>query len=301
MSGISQSLPILPTYTNTFSQIDAIADEYPFASSEIIGHSRCGRQIKALSFGSQTEQVLFCGGFHGMEYLTVMLLLRYAQTLCSALAGGNEICKIKISRFLKRRGLIIIPCINPDGTEICINGSKSAGGYSTLIDSLGGGKGIWQANAAGVDINHNFDADFYSLKLKENAAGIFAPSPTRYGGERPESEPETRALTKLCRSRNLRHVAAFHSQGEEIYWDYGRHTPKRSKIMAQIISESSGYKLSQPEPLASGGGFKDWFIEEFHRPGFTIEIGKGKNPLPIGDFEKIYKNLEETLSLCVIM
>ena len=49
--------------------------------------------------------------------------------------------------------------------------------------------------------------------------------------------------------------------------------------MAEKFAEVSGYRAAFPEPMASFGGFKDWIIETFHQPGFTIEAGKGKNPL----------------------
>jgi g-D-glutamyl-meso-diaminopimelate peptidase len=71
--------------------------------------------------------------------------------------------------------------------------------------------------------------------------------------------------------------------------------------MAEIMATTSGYALDVPSGLAEGGGFKDWFIEEFHKPGFTIEIGKGENPLPSEDAQKIYLKIKEMLTLCAIM
>ena len=42
-------------------------------------------------------------------------------------------------------------------------------------------------------------------------------------------------------------------------------------------------------PYESGyAGYKDWFILEFERPGYTIEVGRGVNPLPLSQFDKIY-------------
>ena len=44
-------------------------------------------------------------------------------------------------------------------------------------------------------------------------------------------------------------------------------------------------------PYASGfAGYKDWFIQEFHRPGYTIEVGQGVNPLPLDQFDTIYRD-----------
>ena len=120
-------------------------------------------------------------------------------------------------------------------------------------------------------------------------------------GNMAESEPETQALVRLCRSHPFRHALAFHSQGEEIFWEYGEHTPQRGRMMAKIFAASSGYRLVENDGLASHGGFKDWFLSEFERPGFTFEIGRGENPLPLSSFERIYEKLEETLLLAALM
>ncbi|MGN1132415.1 MAG: gamma-D-glutamyl-meso-diaminopimelate peptidase, partial [Ruminococcus sp.] len=65
--------------------------------------------------------------------------------------------------------------------------------------------------------------------------------------------------------------------------------------------KTSGYTLSAPPDIADGGGLKDWFIQRFHRPGFTFEIGMGINPLPLSDLEVEYKILQKALCLAVIV
>ena len=67
------------------------------------------------------------------------------------------------------------------------------------------------------------------------------------------------------------------------------------------MATSSGYALDVPDGVADGGGFKDWFITEFNRPGFTIELGLGENPLPIEEATKIYNQIREMLVLITIM
>ena len=71
--------------------------------------------------------------------------------------------------------------------------------------------------------------------------------------------------------------------------------------MARVMSYSSGYKIAEPEGLAGGGGFKDWFEEKFRQPAFTVEVGRGENPLPIEDFDGIYQKIREMLVLGVIL
>lgn len=71
--------------------------------------------------------------------------------------------------------------------------------------------------------------------------------------------------------------------------------------MAQVLASASGYKLASPEGTASHGGFKDWFIDCLHRPAFTIEIGRGKNPLPVEELEPIYARLLEMMLISILL
>ena len=135
----------------------------------------------------------------------------------------------------------------------------------------------------------------------EVAAGITGPAPTRYGGESPHSEPETQALAALCMALHPRQAYAFHAQGEEIYYRYGPHTPARSQLMGRVLASASGYRLADPVGLASHGGFKDWFIQKLHRPTFTIEVGRGENPLPVEELGPLYARLLELLLLAVLL
>jgi g-D-glutamyl-meso-diaminopimelate peptidase len=262
----------------------------------------CTRRIDYLQVGNQKNPVLFAGAFHGMEWLTTLLLLRFTANLCKAYHMGKKIAGVDVAPFLRRRGLVVVPCVNPDGVEIALHGTVAAGPFCELVyHASHGDPSTWQANARGVDLNHNYPADWEALHHMEQKAGILGPAPTRYGGAYPESEPETQGMIGLCRAKQFHHALAFHSQGEEIYWNYGPYTPERAELMARVMATSSGYLVSEPEGLACGGGFKDWFITEFHRPAFTIEIGKGQNPLPLSDLDEIYYTLEEMMVLSVIM
>lgn len=276
-----------------------LLSEYPFLKKEIIGKSLCGREIPMISLGSG-KKVLFACAFHGMEWLTTAVVLRFLGELSESVKKGKALCGVKAEAALRSRMLCVIPCVNPDGVEISINGAETAGKYSEQIKAIGNEK-IWQANAAGVDINHNFNAGWKALKALEIKNGINSPSPTRYGGKTPESEPESKAITRLCRNNGFIRALAFHSQGEEIYWSFGGYSPENARLQGELLAKLSGYTLSEPEGLAVGGGFKDWFVESFNRPAFTIEIGKGKNPLPLSGLDEIYNKLRQMLLISIIM
>ncbi|MBQ3052809.1 MAG: M14 family metallocarboxypeptidase [Clostridia bacterium] len=289
-------------YLSRNKLITQLCEKYPFIKDNIIGISCQGKNIRALKIGNADAYCLMAAAFHGSERITSVVALMFLERLCRAIEQNGYIAGLKARRALTGRGVIIVPCVNPDGCDISLLGAKACGKDAIRIGRLCNNDfAHWNANFRGVDINHNFDAGWEQLRILEEKKGIYGPSKTRFGGYRPESEPETVALTQLCRSIQIRHVLALHSQGEVIYWNYGNKTIPRSRKMAEIMATSSGYALDIPIGLASGGGFKDWFICEFLRPGFTVELGLGENPLPCESAEAIYEKVEEMLMLCTIM
>ena len=296
------TVPRPPDAAYVRQTVAALCDRYRFLDSVPIGQSACGREIRALLVGQGSHVVCYVAAIHAQEWLTALLLLRLCEELCGALEHGGSLAGVSIARGMHGRSLLFVPVANPDGVEIALHGAQSAGPFASQVQILGGDThGLWQANARGVDLNHNFNAGFAELQALEQKNGILSPAPRRYGGKAPHSEPETQALVSLCRRARFSHLLALHSQGEEIYWQYGRRTPHRSEMMAHILADACGYRLAQPEGLAVGGGLKDWFITEFDRPAFTVECGKGQNPLPLSDFEPLYRRLREMLVLAAVM
>jgi len=267
----------------------------------LAGNSLLGRPLPVLAVGRLSAPVLMVGGVHGGEWLTVLLLLRFAEDVLRSLNCRRPLAGVDLGRSLEQRGLLILPCLNPDGTTIALRGPSAAGFCAPLVQRHWYGGCLWQANARGVDLNHNFDAGWDNLRKLEQQQGIFGPCPGKFGGEHPHSEPETQAAVNLCRRSGVSAVYAFHSQGEEIFWQYGENTPPRSRMMAGLLAGCCGYRMAQPGGTAAHGGLKDWFIQETGRPGFTFEIGRGKNPLPLGDLVPIYGRLQEAMAAAVIL
>lgn len=291
-----------PTCENLTQAIDNLKDAYSTLKVFPIGKSVLGREIQALCIGNPMGASLFVGATHGLEWITTLLLVKFCEVILDGLETGAKVSDIDIRKALRERSLVVIPCLNPDGVEIALTGADGACCLAGEVAEISGGNYlVWQANARGVDINHNFDAGWRTLREAEINAGITGPSPTRYGGKHPHSEPETQSAATFCLTYQPRSLFSMHAQGEEIYWKYGCNTPARSRLMAQILAASSGYAATSPTGLASHGGLKDWFIDKFHRPGFTIEVGLGKNPLPIEDFEPIYKKIEEMLVIATLL
>lgn len=289
-------------YNSYCEKMQKLCSEYDFLKYESIGKTVFGRAIPSLRIGNSGDYVLYTAAIHGSERITATVLLRFVEELCEAIQKGTRLSEVDIRKAMFGRGAIFVPLCNPDGCEISLKGAKGCMGHEGRVYKLCGGDfSHWNANLRGVDLNHNFDAGWQKLHILEQNEGIYGPGPTRYGGTRPHSEPETEALVSLCKRMKIRYVLALHSQGEVIYWDYDNIPTARGKRMAEIFAASSGYALDVPLGLALGGGFKDWFIKAFHRPGFTVEIGKGKNPLPPGEGDKIYEQIKEMLTVGLLM
>jgi g-D-glutamyl-meso-diaminopimelate peptidase len=294
-----QNPPVYAEYTQKLFQLK---NQYPWLKLFTIGKSVLGRRIYALGIGNLRSLNLFVGAVHAQEWLTTSLLVRFAEDVCQSIQRKTAFAGIAFDRVLLEKGMVLIPMLNPDGVEIALGGIKTAKQWQKKVKEMSKlDSRSWQANVRGVDLNHNFDAGFALCKQAEQEKGITQPSPRQYGGKTPHSEPETKALVHFCESFDVKCAFAFHSQGEEIYFAYGDRTPAVSKYIASLLASYSGYSIKQPTGLASHGGFKDWFVEKQGRPGFTIEIGRGENPLPIEDLSAVYEKLRDAMAVMSVV
>jgi len=293
------------TYGIMESDIKAIKARYPFIQVGIAGKSVLGENLYYIRLGSGPNEVFYNGAHHALEWITTPLLMKFIEDFSKAYSEGSEIKGYNIRDIWNRSSIYIMPMVNPDGVDLVINGlQRNNPYYNDLIKWNMGSTDFsknWQANIRGVDLNHNYNASWYESKIAEESYGVYGPGPTRYGGPYPESEPESRNVADFTRRHNFRLILAYHSQGEVIFWTYRDIIPPGAREIGELFSKVSGYELSEPYGIASYAGYKDWFISEYRRPGFTIEVGKGTNPLPISQFDEIYKDNIEILLLAPIV
>ena len=283
-------------------RIETLVKKYPFFEFNYLGNSILGRGIPLISLGGGKREVLYVGTHHGMEWITAMVLCRFLSDLGELYQKKSTVYRTSLETLFQTHTLYVVPMLNPDGTEYQIHGIKEENPlFSRLLDMNGGSADFskWQANARGVDLNHNYDAGFAEYKKLEAENGITKGAPTRYSGEEPESEPEVAALCNFIRfRRDLRGILTLHTQGEEIFYKSGGKCAKGAEGVAKKLSDLTGYRLSLAEGLASYGGLTDWCAQKADIPSFTLECGKGVNPLPISDHFPIYVNLRKVLFTC---
>ena len=282
------------------ARVHRLADTYSFIDLSYIGTSVLDRAIPILHVGRGKRRLLYVGAHHGMEWITSLVLMQFAEEFCEVIDAKRRVCGIYPCDLLGGYTLSILPMLNPDGVEYQIHGVNEENPlYERLLEMNGGSEDFssWQANARGVDLNHNYDAGFAEYKKIEAENGIQKGAPTRYSGECAESEPEVAALCNFMRfSAPWRGVMTLHTQGEEIFAPPCK-DQRSGFVTAQRLSRLTGYKLSRAEGLAAYGGLSDWCAEKMSVPAFTMECGRGKNPLPLSQISSIYATMRPALFL----
>lgn len=254
-----------------------------------VARSILSEPIDASFIGSGRRYIVIVGAHHALESVTANVAYMLTDALMSPTlisAFYSIDCKLLLSKYR----FVIIPCVNPDGIDIRFHGAECTPLRDRLTRMSGGDFSTWQANARGVDLNHNYDFRFGEYKLLEKERGI-VPGPSLYSGEYPESEPETKGVASLIRTLDPAAVISLHSQGEEIY--SFPNTPRVRRV-AKRLSEMTGYSLSTPTDTASYTGLCD-YTASLGIPSFTLELGKGKNPLPESAAKDIFLRIGRAL------
>ena len=174
-----------------------------------------------------------------------------------------------------------LPLVNPDGALLSEIGIETVPiDRRKALIALNGSEdfSLWKANGRGVDLNVNFDAEWGKGVKNTHVAGA-----ENYIGEQPFSEIETQALKLFTEKIQPDYTISYHTKGEEIYWHFSQstHTCPRDKRIAEVLSEATGYPLAYAK--GSVGGYKDWCIQRFGIPAFTIEAGQDGFSHPLGE------------------
>ncbi|WP_036830926.1 M14 family metallopeptidase [Pontibacillus litoralis] len=269
------------------TEIDELVTTFPNIHVQDIGHSILHKPIYELSIGKGARLIHWNGSFHANEWVTSLLLMKALRTVGRALTENEEL--------LEHISLSVVPMVNPDGVDLVHHGSVAAGAYQSFVEEINNRHNhrtftSWKANIRGVDLNNQFPAQWELEQRRKPKAPTFRDFP----GYAPLSEPESIAMYQLMRRKKFHRVLAFHTQGNVIYWGYNGKEPASSLHTVHALASKSGYVPIQT--VDSHGGYKDWIIHEYSSEGYTVEVGKGINPLPISTFPQLYKEVE---SICL--
>jgi len=286
--------------------IQEITRTYPFCRSEVLTTTAFQRPIRTLVIGNGERKVIYSASHHANEWITSLVLLKYAEDLAQAIQNGAQIGGVSAQTIADTATIYMVPMVDPDGVDL-VTGAIGPGNiqydlarrlaqdYPDIPFPEG-----WKANLLGVDLNLQYPAGWLQAREIKFSQGYTSPGPRDYVGRAPLNQFETQALAGYTEFIDPELVLAYHSQGKEIYWRFQDYEVPGAEELGQQMAEASGYTLANV-PYASGfAGYKDWFIQEFRKPGYTVEVGSGENPLPLSQFDEIYRDNVPILTIAAL-
>ena len=273
-----------------------IVQTYPFCRTEVIGTTAVQRPLRTLVIGNGPRKVIYSAAHHANEWITSLILLKFAEDWARAITENATIGGMDAKQLAQTATVYMVPMVDPDGVDL-VTGAiapgtlpyETARALAEFYPAIPFPDG-WKANLLGVDLNLQYPAGWLQAREIKFSQGFTRPGPRDYVGRAPLGQPESRAMAGYTEVVDPEIVIAFHSQGEVIYWQFGDYDIPGARELGEAFAQASGYALEDTPFESSFAGYKDWFIQHFRRPGYTIEVGQGENPLPISQFDSIYRD-----------
>lgn len=229
-----------------------------------------------LNNASTKPAVIFMGGHHAREHLSVEMPLMLAQYLVEQYRAGNS----KVIGLINSRDIHIIPVVNPDGME---------------YDIKDGSYKMWRKNRTrnangtfGVDLNRNYGFQWGTGGSSSD------PSSETYKGTTPFSEIESTAIKNYVEAHsNIAILLTIHSFSKLILYPWGhKYNPIETgadqqvhSIMARKMAEWNGYTPEQSSELyIASGDTTDWSYGVHKIISFTFELDPANNGFGGGGF-----------------
>ena len=161
----------------------AIVERYPFCRTELLTTTPFGRPVRTLVIGNGPRRVLYTAAHHANEWITALVLLKFAEDYADAIQSGGEIFGKNAARLSEAATLYMVPMVNPDGVDLVtgaiVPGSQEylraqqlAGNYPDIPFTQG-----WKADLMGVDLNLQYPAGWLQAREIKFSQGYTLPGP----------------------------------------------------------------------------------------------------------------------------
>ncbi len=273
-----------------------LVEAYPVLQTEILTTSAFGRPIRSLTIGTGERKVIYSAAHHANEWITTPVILKFMEELAEAVTSGGTLYGVPAQNIAKAATIYTVPMVDPDGVDL-VTGAIEPGTFeyeaarriSDNFPSIPFPDG-WKANLLGVDLNLQYPAGWLQAREIKFSQGYTRPAPRDYVGRAPLDQRESIALADYTEAIDPALVLAYHTQGKVIYWQFRDYEVPGARALGEEFARLSGYSLEETPYASSFAGYKDWFIQNYRRPGYTIEVGAGENPLPLSQFDEIYRD-----------
>lgn len=277
--------------------IRRLTETYPALQERVITTTAYGRPLQVMTIGNGARHVILSAAHHANEWITATVLLKFAEELAQAAKERGKIWGVNAETILKYGTIHIFPMIDPDGVALVTGEIPTESPEYRQAQKIGERFPAipfpdgWKANLLGVDLNLQYPAGWLQAREIKFAQGFTRPAPRDFVGRAPLDQRESRALAEYTEEADPALVLALHTQGEAIYWQFRDYEVPGARRLAEEFARVSGYRMEETPYESSFAGYKDWFIQRWRRPGFTIECGKGENPLSLSQFDEIYRDV----------
>ena len=298
---VSSEVPYSYAYNTIL--LDGLTARYPFLRSSRVGRSVMGKALDVVRVGTGETAVFYNASHHANEWITSTLVMTFLENYSKAIAEKGVIAGKRAEDLYAATTLHLLPLVNPDGVDLVTGALMPADPFYQQAEAMTAFYPAipfpsgWKANIVGVDLNLGYPAGWEQARKIKFAQGFTRPGPRDFVGTAPLAEPENRAVYDYTRANDFRLTLSYHTQGEVIFYRYLNYDPPRATEIGRAFAAASGYALEET-PYESGfAGYKDWFIQTYNLPGYTIEAGSGVSPLPLSQFPVIYRDNEGIMAL----
>lgn len=259
-----------------------------------IGSSVEGRDLLLIQFGKGDKKIFICGAHHAREYISTAYIMyaidRYSYAYRNNLPWGQ----FNLKEILDNVTFCIVPMVNPDGVNIVQNGFAASPNYENLVkmpilDAPKNGHRAWKANANGVDVNWNYDKDWFESSNRSKV-----PASMGFNGTTPNTEPETQAVSAYVDSIPFQAFLSFHTQGQLIYFADDITNPTN---LHNDLKADTGFSIQYENAEGKGGSFFDYVYRKYGKVTITVELCPyiGPRPYPDSDFDTVWNSAKNVI------
>ncbi|MGN0551316.1 MAG: Ig-like domain-containing protein [Acutalibacteraceae bacterium] len=278
------------TTSRVISDCKELAKRYPdLIKAYSIGKSTKGKTIPMLTLGTGSQKALAAAGIHSRENLSISFTMTCVEEYAKAYyTQSGKYGEYDMRDLLSKYTLYVVPVINPDGLDIFTNNENVLYSYPNLNSQ----RAEFKSNANGVNLNRNFPCAW--SKITNGGISTRTTTDQKYKGPSAGSEQETKIMMALCRKYNFNWMFSMHLRGNVVYWrDTLSGTVPGDYALASKLQNKCGYSLmpTSTDDNDYGGGFENWFRQEFNRPGFCVELVSSNVPSPtdINSYNRSFK------------
>lgn len=262
------------TYSQLMRDILALKSAYPkLVTDKNAGFSVEGRQLPVVMLGTGRKKVFICGAHHAREYISSAYLMYTINEYAKAASCGKKYGSYDMTKLFKECKAYFMPMVNPDGIRL-VQGGLKAVQHPEHVESMIMVKSTyaeWKANVNGVDLNRHYPALWEHKNVE-----VAAPASESFNGEEAATEPEVRAVMRICKKNHFKAALSFHTKGKVIYYADANTNEKilDANQIAKRMAVVSDYQLMpvSEDPGIYAAGFENWFRQQFLYPGLLVEL-----------------------------